>query len=229
MKSFILSIAGALSLTLAHEAMAAEVTWELIKAQSTGHGLSCADDTVQMGSAGQDMSLAFQNMTVNMPANGNVKTYAQNGTCFVFIKLTVPKGYSLSSNSSSLFGGVTKDVGTVGYIDLVSTVTRRPANPAHPFVGLAPIGPAVHIVRSFAPNVAINEPLLQMSKTQELGVATKNIICSLTKSGPVELGMFVQLSVAGARAKTSQTNIIAVDNIDSHLNLGLTTAICPKA
>lgn len=215
------------SMFVTQYAAGAELGWELLAAKSVGKGVSCAENTTQLANAGQEVALFFTNMNVDMPANANVGTNLQFGTCYVFLKFTVPQGYSISSNQSGVIGGVTKDIGTSGYIDVVSTITRQPANPEKPFVGLVPFGPLNHMFKAFNGLTAVNNPLFELTKSSPLTKHDKKVVCRLTKDGPKDLGMFVQISIAGTRKNSSKTNIIAIDNFDNKVGLGLKADLCP--
>jgi hypothetical protein len=214
------------SMFVSQNAGAVELDWELLAAKSVGKGVSCSENTTQLASAGQDAGLFFSKMNIDMPANANVGTNLQFGTCYVFLKFTVPQGYSVSSSQAGVLGGVIKDVGASGYVDVVSTITRRPADPVKPFVGMAPFGPLIHLFKAFTAVTAVNNPLFELTKTSPLTKHQKNVVCGLTKNGPTDLGMFVQISLAGTRKNSSKTNIIAIDNFDSHVGLGLKEDLC---
>jgi hypothetical protein len=227
MKKVIMSLAVASSSLFAQNAFSQEITWELVKAQSSGSGVSCTNDSVQALGAGEDMSLVFDSMNVNLIAGENTKTRVQYGTCYVFLKMTIPQGHSILANSSSLIGGITKDKGAYGYVDVVATMTRSVATPKHPFRSIIPIGPVLHTHRDLFSSESLNEPLFELSKSKALSTNDKKTLCKLTQTKPAQIGMFVQLSVAGVRTKGTQTNIIGIDTLDSRLDLALKAEACP--
>ena len=122
------------SMFVSQYAGAVDLGWELLAAKSVGKGVSCSENSTQLASAGEDAGLFFSNMNIDMPANANVGTNVQYGTCYVFLKFTVPQGYAVSSYQSGVLGGVIKDIGASGYVDVVSTITRHPADPVKPLL-----------------------------------------------------------------------------------------------
>lgn len=216
--------------TMSQSALANELEWRLVDAASRGHGgVVCDNNSVAMTSAGNDVSLVLSNMNISMPAGELPGVRSQWGTCFVHLSVKIPQGYTIASNQTSLLGGILKDSGVSGYLDVVTTFSRRRPLGISPYIlGVSPIGPITHIYRPLKYGEDINEPLFDLTKSARFSRSQKQTICRLTAKQPAEIGYFVQISLAASRSSSQRSAIINIDNMDGHFNLQTSTEACTR-
>jgi hypothetical protein len=211
-------------------ALGNELDWRLVSASSRGiGGVSCDKNSVTLTTAGQDLSLVMSKMNINMTAGEQPRTKYQWATCFIHLAVKIPRGFTISSNQTTLLGGILKDSGVSAYLDLVSAFTQRRPTGISPFVlGVSPIGPVMHIYRPLKYQDDINEPLFDLTKTSNFTVSQKQALCRLTAKQPVEIGYFVQISLAAARSSAQRNAVINLDNFDGHVSLKTSAEECVR-
>lgn len=229
MKLFLRTLIIAASTLLPQVAFAGEVQWKFVGASSIGNGIQCSKSSTEYSSAGNDLSLLLPQMNISMPAGAKPNIKSQWGTCFILFKVTVPQGETIVTTSSTLIGGILKDKGVQGYIDAVTMLTQQKTWQTNPYVGFVPFafGSAIHLQRNMNSFEQINEPLFEMTKSQNLSPAAKKQLCKLTLARPAELGLYIRLSVAATRRSTSTSAIIKIDSMDQHFDLSMRSEACP--
>jgi hypothetical protein len=213
---------------LGQYSFANELSWQFVGAQSRGNGVRCDNTSFALTSAGTDMALTMTGLGIDMPTGQLPKVRSQWGTCYIFLNLKVPQGYTVSSSQSTILGGIMKDAGVSGYIDVVSAIHQRPYTSSRWLQGISPIGPVMHLFRNFRYQESINEPLFEMTKSSSLSKAQKSRICRLTASKPAELGYYIQLSLAGTRSSNQRMINVNIDNFDGQFGLQASTEACPR-
>lgn len=218
------------ALIASQTAMASELEWRLVSAASRGFGgVSCDTNSVSLTSAGNDVSLVMSTMNITMPAGEQAKIRSQWGSCFVHLSVKIPQGYTISTNQTTLLGGILKDSGASGYLDVVSMFTQRRRLGLSPFVVGAPaLGPVNHIYRGLRFQEEINEPLFDLNKTSTFTRSQKMDVCRLTAKQPAELGYYVQISLAASRSYKLPNVIMNLDNLDGHFNLQTNAEACSR-
>jgi hypothetical protein len=230
MKRLIKALIVTLSTTLGQVAVANELEWRLVSAASRGiGGISCDKNSVELTSAGTDVSLIMKNMNISMPAGEFPRLKYQWGTCFVHLSVKIPQGFTIKSNQTSLMGGILKDKGPTGYLDVVTTFNQRRPLGMSPFVlGASPIGPVTNIYRALKYKDEIDEPLFDLTRTVSFSNSQKISLCRLTAKQPAEIGYFVQLSLAASRSNSQQNAIVNIDNLDGHFTMQTSVEACPR-
>lgn len=226
--SMISAIATAGFLFTATAAFSEDLNFQMVSARSTGNGLSCDLNSVQMISAGNNMSLIFDHMNVNLPAGGMNKKLASSGVCTVAIDLTIPEDTYLMQASSQIFGGVEKSAGGSGSIMAAMYMVKKSSGTAPLFASLGAHGLMLYTQAIFPTAGSISEPLIQLNDAKSFTLAQQKAMCRRTKKGSEKVGMLVQLSVDGARKNTNQTTIINIDGADTNLEVGIPTGKCAK-
>jgi hypothetical protein len=218
------------ALTLLMVALAAtsteaqELEWTLAGVSKRGTGFVCDKNSVTIASAGTDLAITFNDTTIKLTPGQPPKTFIQWGVCLLYLNVKIPQGYTIKDHRLNLIGGVLKDLGTHGYLDLVNSFSRRPF-PTTSTKGfhVHPLGPLLHMSRRFKPTEALDEPLFELSKSSNIQDSARKKICNLTAQKPADLGYFIQISAGLARKTTKQTAILGIDNVDS--NIGIETSV----
>lgn len=217
-----------MALMTAQIAIANDLEWTFVGAKSRGNGPGCDTKSVLMTSAGNDVAVVMTKMNINMPAGQLPRVRSQWGTCYIYMNVKIPQGYTITNSKTSLVGGLIKDSGVSGYVDIVSGINYRNYSLIRWIPGLSPIGPVTHIFRNLKSNEDLNEPLFEMTKDATFNKAQKNRICRLTANRPVELGYYIQISAAATRNSSQRSAIINLDNLDGHLNLAASAEACSR-
>ena len=216
------------SLLCGQAALANELEWQFVGAQSRGNGVRCDNQSFQLTSAGNDMALVMKGLSIDMPAGQLPNVRSQWGTCYIFLNLKIPQGYTISSTQSTILGGVMKDQAISGYFDVVSGIHQRSYTSSRWLQGISPIGPVTHLFRTLRYQDAINEPLFEMTKSTKLSKAQKTRICRLTARQSVVLGYYIQISMAATRSYTQRSINMNIDNLDGHFGLETNSEACAQ-
>lgn len=210
-------------------ALANELEWTFVGAKSRGSGLSCDNKSVFMSAAGSDVAVTLNKMNINMPAGDTSKVRSQWGTCYIYLNVKIPQGYTIASNQTTLLGGLLKDGGVSGYVDIVTALNSRAYHSnVNWFRGVAAIGPVTQIFRNLKYREELNEPLFQMSKNASFNKMQKNRICRLTANQSIELGYYIQISMAATRNSFQKSAIFNIDSMDGNFNLASSAEACSK-
>lgn len=209
-------------------AFAQELNWKIVKTRSVGRGVSCDPNSIQLIQAGGDVSLLFNEMRVDLPAGDKTKVKNEWGFCNVGMNLTIPKDYYITSASTQIIGGIEKDKGTHGYIDVTTHLLRRLPTILDPVNGGGPFGKILHAQRHFPINKEISEPLFVLEDSRKFNARDAKNMCDWTKTSSASIGMMINVRVAGHRPKVDRSMILSADNVDSHFDLGVRIGKCSK-
>lgn len=207
-------------------AFSQELTFQLVSAQGSGKNVVCDKNHVQMIYAGTNLALLYDDMKIDMPANGSNNNLNEKGTCTVALTMTIPKSYYLTQSTMLLVGGVEKSKGGDGSITSAMYLTRDAwsTEPALPGAGV--FGLILKASQNFVQRLPSSDPLIELSDTKQFSAHQQKVMCGWTKSKDVTIGVLLQLHMTGSRANRSQTMILSADGVDSNFNLGMKTEKC---
>jgi hypothetical protein len=193
------ALAACIVSTLAGTASADSVTWELNKPYVIA-GTGCVKDVDAFASAnGDDLSIVFTNLGVNLPGDGFSNQLADMKSCLVRIPASIAKGLYVGKLTQTFTYGVTKSADTHGTVATRSTFFGFPVSP-FPFT--VPQG------------VPMDEPLVTQSREDNFLVNTPwwSGWCNPNRS--LEGLYQAAIAVAGQRVNHDENLILFVDGLD---------------
>jgi hypothetical protein len=210
----------------AAQASAGVVNYTLINAIGPANSPGCNSKNVQSSSAGNDLAITMSNMNINMPAGVLPKVKLQNGTCLVYVRVTVPAGETISDLQTTLLGGIEKDLGVTGYLSLEASLVEKLPQVINSPAATKFIGPLVYKNRNLSAKEAISEPLFDLTAASPVSAVSKKKICTLTATKSAEIGLVLKVMVVAARQNVNQNALLNIDTIDHHMNLAMNAEAC---
>lgn len=220
------TVAAILTFISSGTAFSQELSFQLVSAGGSGPHVSCSKDSIQMINAGTNLSLLYDTMKIDMPANGANHNLNEKATCTVALTMTIPKNYYLTQSSMVLTGGLEKSKGGDASITSAMYLTRDAwsTEPALPGAGV--FGLILKASQDFAKRLPISEPLLELSDSKQYSAHQQKVMCGWTKSKDATIGVLLQIHMTGSRGNQSQTTILSADGTDANFNLGMKTGKC---
>ena len=220
------TLVAALAFISSGTAFSQELTFQMVSARGAGRNVSCDKNSVQMISAGTNLSLIYDDMKIEMPGDGENRHLVETGTCTVALTMTIPKNYFLTQSSMQLFGGVEKSKGGLATITSAMYMTRDAWSTTPALPGAGVFGLTLLSSKVFLPRQTVSEPLLELSDSKNYSALQQKTMCGWTKSKPASVGLLIQLHMTGTRANRSQTTVLSADGTDANFSVGMKTGKC---
>jgi hypothetical protein len=202
--------AGSIS-TLTGTARADSVTWELNKPYIIA-GTGCQNNVDAFAAAnGDDLSIVFVNLGVNLPGDGFSNQLADQKACLIRIPASIAKGFYIGELTQTFTYGVTKSANAEGTVATRATFFNFPVSP---FPLTVPQG------------TVIDNPLLTQTRVDTFAVDTPwwQGWCNPNRS--LE-GMYsASIAVGGQRANAHENLIMFVDGLDLKYEVVLALYTC---
>ena len=199
--------AAALSIGLASatflsssSANAAAVQWDISSHTYVIAGTGCQRDVDAFAATnGNDLSIVFTNLGVNLPGDGVSRQLADRKTCALRIPATIQRGYYIGRLTQQFTYGVTKTANSNAAVATRSTFFGFDVSP---YAWSVPNG------------VAIDEPLLTQRREDDFLVRSTWWAgwCNATRE---PRGLYqANIAVSGQRASRREDLIVFVDGLD---------------
>jgi len=180
-------------------AQVASVTWEINKPYVIA-GTGCVKDVDAFVAAnGDDLSIVFTNLGINLPGGGFTNQLADMKTCLVRVSASIAKGLYIGQLTQTFTYGVTKSANTHGAVATRSTFFGFPVSPL-PF--------------SLPAGVAEDQPLLTQTRTDNFLVNTPWWTGWCNPNRSLEGLYQASIAVAGQRDNSNENLILFVDGLD---------------
>jgi hypothetical protein len=180
-------------------AQVAAVNWELNKPYVIA-GSGCVNNFDAFAAQnGNDLSIVFTNLGVNLPGNGASNQLADMKSCLVRIPASIAKGFYIGQLTQTFTYGVTKGAGSHGTVATRATFFGFPVSP-FPFT--VPEG------------LAQDDPLLTQTRVDSFTVNTPwwQGWCNPNRS--LEGLYQASIAVSGQRDNSFENLILFVDGLD---------------
>ncbi len=184
----------------AAKADVAAVKWDVASHTYIIAGTGCQKDVDAFAATnGNDLSIVFTNLGVNLPGNGTLRQLADRKTCALRIPAEIARGYYIGRLTQQFTYGVTKTAASSASVSTMSTFFGFNVSP---YTWTVPNG------------VAMDEPLLTQRREDDFLVRSTwyNGWCSLTRNPK---GLYqANIAVTGMRNSSREDLIVFVDGLD---------------
>jgi hypothetical protein len=175
------------------------VTWELNKPYVIA-GTGCQNNVDAFAAAnGDDLSIVFTNLGINLPGDGFSSQLADMKSCLVRIPASIAKGLYIGQLTQTFTYGVTKSANTHAAVATHSTFFGFPVSPL-PF--------------ALPQGLAEDNPLLTQTRTDNFLVNTPWWAGWCNPNRSLEGLYQASIAVAGQRADLHENLIVFVDGLD---------------
>ena len=213
MKEFI-EICLALALALLPFSVFAQqsINWDTDHATLVGNGCKKdADSFVTQN--GNDLSIIFTNLGVNLPGGSSVRALLTRSSCLSFVPATIAPGQFVGELTQNLTYGVTKTAHSIGSVYAQSRFFGFSVSPL-------PV--------NFAYGKQLNNPLANQIRKDQFNVRTTPQWFQgwCARSRPTKGFFEANIIVSGQRDNPNEDLIMFVDGMDLKFEVGVTLKSC---
>lgn len=182
------------------KAAPAAVKWDITGRTYVIAGTGCQKDVDAFAATnGNDLSVVFTNLGVNLPGDGSTRQLADRKTCSLRIPAEIQRGYYIGRLTQQFTYGVTKTAASSASVATRSTFFGFNVSP---YAWNVPYG------------VAMDEPLLSQRREDDFLVRSSwySGWCSATR--PLQGLYQANIAVSGTRRSSREDLIVFIDGLD---------------